>query len=169
MLLRTLSTLSSHINPEGMSIDTTCAGELLINFTNEAKPPVSGLLSPVPKSPSMTKVSGVSWGGSNCDFTSTSGAPIVSRRDLLRSQSALSESLGLMRKVSTTYPASIISLAKAKASPPLFPGPAKIIRRTDVSHRDTISVFKACAARSINWADVMFSWRTVNASSSCIC
>ena len=65
MLARTLKELSSVISPEGTSMLTTFAGDELMYLTNEAKPPASGLLSPEPKSPSMTTVPSSRRGGSN--------------------------------------------------------------------------------------------------------
>ena len=62
--------LSSPIIPDGMSIDTTLAGEALIYCTTAAKPPLKGMFSPVPKRPSITMSSAESFGGSNCVLTS---------------------------------------------------------------------------------------------------
>ena len=59
-----LKLLSSQNSPDGMSMLTTLAGLWLTYFTNEAKPLISGLLSPVPNKPSTTSVSGFSSGGS---------------------------------------------------------------------------------------------------------
>ena len=61
-----LKLLSSQSSPEGMSMLTTSAGDELMSFTSEAKPPLSGFFSPMPKRASMTSVSSSSFGVSNC-------------------------------------------------------------------------------------------------------
>ena len=45
--------LSSHINPDGMSIEMMVAGDALMYFTTAANPPSSGLFNPEPNRPSM--------------------------------------------------------------------------------------------------------------------
>ena len=62
--------LSSVIIPDGMSMLTTRAGDWLMYFTSEAKPPSSGLLSPEPNNPSTISVCSVSLGGSKLFDTS---------------------------------------------------------------------------------------------------
>ena len=59
-----LKVLSSHIMPDGMSMLTTLAGLWLMYFTMAAKPPANGLLRPLPKRPSTTRVPSVNCGGS---------------------------------------------------------------------------------------------------------
>ena len=67
---RMLYVLSSVMRPEGISMLTTWHCDWLMYFTNEAKPPDSGLFSPEPKSPSTTSVSAVRRGGSKSRVTS---------------------------------------------------------------------------------------------------
>ena len=68
---------------------TTCAGEALMYFTNEAKPPPNGLFSPEPNSPSTTSVPCSSCGGSNSCVTSVSTCDLRSTsRFLFSAQSS---------------------------------------------------------------------------------
>ena len=103
MLARTLYVLSSVIRPDGTSMLTTSAGDALIYFTNEAKPPASGLLSPDPNSPSTTTMSASSFGGSNSSVTSTNCFSCFTScsRCLLAAQSADRRPLMLNRKALT--------------------------------------------------------------------
>lgn len=58
-----LPVLSSAMRPEGMSMEMTWASEVLMYFTRAANPPERGRLRPMPKSPSMTRLSRSSLGG----------------------------------------------------------------------------------------------------------
>ena len=77
------------MRPDGMSMLTTRHSDWLMYFTSEAKPPLRGLLSPEPKSPSMTSTDAGSSGGSNSLVTSMKVTPAApARRSLLALQSA---------------------------------------------------------------------------------
>ena len=67
-----------------------------------------------------------------------------------------------------SYPLSESIRATAKASPPLFPGPAKTTTGVALDHSAAIAVVMAFAARSIRSIDLMGSFSIVYLSSSCI-
>ena len=126
MFWRMLYVLSSHISPDGMSMLTTRAGDWLMYFTMAANPPASGLLSPLPNSPSTTSVSAPNSGGSKLSVTSVNFFnPFISvSRCLLAAQSSDKWLCTLKRYTLTSYPSSTNRRATASASPPLLPGPA---------------------------------------------
>ena len=83
---------------------TTSAFDELMYFTNEAKPPFSGLFSPEPNSPSTTSMPCSSCGGSNSCVTSVNRplAFFVSNsRRLFSAQSAERRPLMLNKYVFT--------------------------------------------------------------------
>ena len=89
--------------PEGMSMDMTVAGESLMNFTSDAKPPIKGSLSPVPNKPSITSLPAVSVGGSKRLLTSEKRTrSLFFKRSLLSEHSALSRPRVLIKKASTS-------------------------------------------------------------------
>ena len=162
ILAFTLNVFSSPISPEGMSMATTIAGEELMYFTTAANPPLNGLFRPEPNNPSITRWSGVRAGGTNWvliswNFTSS----IISTSSLLVWQSGESSPLVLKRNTSILYPFSAIMRATARASPPLFPGPAKIVTGVSVFHLSVMAFVNTVAARSIRSIDVIGSFSMV--------
>ena len=154
ILARMLKVFSSPINPDGISMATTVAGDALMYFTTAANPPLSGLFSPEPNKPSITRWSSVRAGGANWVLTSWKViSSMISTSSLLAWQSGESSPLVLKRKTSTLYPFSAIMRATAKASPPLLPGPAKTVTGVPLSHRFMMASVNAWAARSISWID----------------
>ncbi len=149
-----------------MSIATTIAGEELIYFTTAANPPLNGLFSPEPKSPSITKWSGVRVGGTNWVLISwnvTSSA--ISTSSLLVWQSGESSPFGLKRYTSVLYPFSDSIRATARASPPLLPGPANTVTGVSRLHLFIMAFVSAVAARSMRSIEAIGSCSMVYASS----
>ena len=158
ILLFTLNVFSSPISPEGMSMETTMAGEALIYFTTAANPPLNGLLSPEPNNPSITRCSDVSVGGTNWVLISWKvTSSIISTSSLLVWQSGESSPFVLKRYTSILYPFSAIMRAMARASPPLLPGPAKMVTGVSGFHLLVMALVSACAARSIKSMDAIGS------------
>ena len=158
ILLFTLNVFSSPISPEGISMATTVAGEALMYFTTAAKPPLNGLFSPDPNSPSITKCSGVRVGGTNCVLISWNvTSSIIPTNSLFVWQSGERFPLVLKRYTSVLYPFSAIMRAVANASPPLFPGPAKTVTGVSVLHLSVMAFVSTVAARSIRPIDAIGS------------
>ena len=147
---------------------TTFAGDWLIYFTNDAKPPDKGLFMPQPKSPSITTSFSVSLGGSKFVITSVkSFARLCSNKRCLFCSQSGERLLWILNKYTLTlYPSPSKRRATASASPPLLPGPANTTKGVCVFQRSQITSFMALAARSIRSKELMGSCSIVYLSSS---
>ena len=163
-----LYVLSSDISPEGRSILTTVLVEAFMYFTSEANPPLNGLFVPEPNRPSITSVSESSVGGSNSSVTSTKRFICFESRRRVRFalQSSLSVPFTLKRYAVTSYFFSDNMRATARASPPLFPGPANTTTGFFTPHLLMIACVRTVAERSIRSIEDTGSCSMVNLSNS---
>ena len=150
MLCMLLNELSSHISPDGMSIEIVRAWQLLMNTAMAANPLLSGLLMPVPNRPSIMVSSSLICGVSNVLVTSMKLRPVVVAASSLAFWQ-LSESLPvvLKRYIVTSCPELQRLSPVSIASPPLLPGPAKMWNRPP-EYCFSISPVSALAARCIS-------------------
>lgn len=168
MLACTLAVLSSVMSPDGTSMLITVACDWLMYFTREANPPVSGRLSPEPNSPSMSSVPESSLGGSKSVVTSVNFFMRLWAVSRLRFSAQSSERrLPMLNShTATSYPLSSSMRATARASPPLFPGPANTMTFLSEGHSSVMAAVMALAARSIKSTDLTGSCSIVYLSSS---
>ena len=138
--------------PDGMSMEITVAPDSLMWRASDLNPPSRGSRRPVPKSPSITRWSGLSVGISARSIISVRFTFPRVRSCCFANRQSRDRLLPftLNSRICGLKPASIRSFATMRASAPLLPDPAKITVGFDGPQLARISLTTPSATRWIS-------------------